>query len=58
METVKERGNKQVQCVKGLILLPVHTLPDINLNLGKLTLEKYFSNLFNFESLQQKYQGA
>lgn len=45
-------------CVKGFIVLPVHTSPNIVLNLGKLMVEKHFSNPFNFESLQQKYQGA
>lgn len=58
METVQKRENEQVKCFKGLIMIPVHASSNINLNLGKLTVEKQFSNFFNFESLQQKYQCA
>lgn len=60
METMqkKKKENEEVTCVKGLIMLPVHTSTNINLNLGKLTVGKHFSNPFNFESLQQKYQDA
>lgn len=58
METVQKREDEQVKCFKGLIMLPVHASSDIILNLGKLTVEKQFSNFFNFESLQQKHQRA
>lgn len=60
METMwgrkKRKENGKVTYVKGLIMLPVRTSSNINLNLGKLTVEKHFSN--PSESLQQKYQGA
>jgi len=60
METMqkKKKENEKVPCVEGLIMLPVHTSFSTNLNLGKLRVEKHFSNPFNCESLQEKYEGA
>lgn len=57
-EIVHKRENKKVTCVKGLVMLPADTSSNINLNLGKLTVKKHFSNPFNSESLQQKYQST